>query len=140
MTFVGSTTGNLPKVARAKFLENDELFSFISICKFGSFKNPFAMITSLSELYFRFRRCILLVQTKKSDFYELISMAAAQAAENHRDEWGSTWYLRWGIYASISTWTYSQNLLAAAEALSWKISSYGISLKWSWRPSQSAQE
>ena len=26
---------------------------FISMCKFGSFKNPFAMITSLSELYFR---------------------------------------------------------------------------------------
>ena len=41
------------------------LFCFISICKFGSFKNPFAMITSLSELYFRFRRFILLVQTKK---------------------------------------------------------------------------
>ena len=32
---------------------------------FGSFKNPFAAITSLSELYFRIRRFILLVQTKK---------------------------------------------------------------------------
>ena len=29
------------------------------------------MITSLSELYFRIRKFILLVQTKKSDFYEL---------------------------------------------------------------------
>ena len=38
---------------------------FISICKFGSFKNPFATIASLSELYFRIRRFILLVQTKK---------------------------------------------------------------------------
>ena len=38
---------------------------FISICKFGSFKNPFASITSLPELYFRFERFILLVQTKK---------------------------------------------------------------------------
>ena len=37
----------------------------VYICKFGSFKNPFVMITSLSELYFRFRRIILLVQTKK---------------------------------------------------------------------------
>ena len=36
--------------------------------KFGSFKNPFAMITSLSELYFRRRRFILLVQTKKVIF------------------------------------------------------------------------
>ena len=38
---------------------------FISICKFGSFKNPFAMITSLSELYLRIRRFFSLVQTKK---------------------------------------------------------------------------
>ena len=57
--------------SRAKFLGSDGLFCFSSTCQFGSFKNPFAMITSLSELYFRFRRFILLVQTKKSDFYEL---------------------------------------------------------------------
>ena len=50
---------------RAKFLGSDVLLCFISICKFGSFKNPFATITSLSELYFRFRRFILFVQTKK---------------------------------------------------------------------------
>ena len=37
---------------------------FSSICKFGSFKNPFATVTSMSELYFRFR-FILLVQSKK---------------------------------------------------------------------------
>ena len=41
------------------------LFCFISLCKFGSFKNPFATITKLSELYFRVRRFILLVQMKK---------------------------------------------------------------------------
>ena len=35
------------------------------------FQNPFTMTTSMSELFFRFRRFILLVQTKKSDFYEL---------------------------------------------------------------------
>ena len=44
---------------------------FISTCKFGSFKNPFTTTTSMSELFFRFRRFILLVQKKKSDFYEL---------------------------------------------------------------------
>ena len=38
---------------------------FISTFKFGSFKNPFATITSLSELYFRFRRFALLLETKK---------------------------------------------------------------------------
>ena len=64
-TFVQYTIVNLPKVLRAKFLGSDELFCFISMCKFGSFKNPFAMITSLPKLYFRFRRFILLAQTKK---------------------------------------------------------------------------
>ena len=28
-------------------------------------------------------------------------MAAAQAAENHGDEWGLTWYLQSGIYIYI---------------------------------------
>ena len=64
-TFVENTIGNSPKVTRAKFLGSNGLFCFISICKFGSFKNPFATITSLPELYFRFRRFILLVQMKK---------------------------------------------------------------------------
>ena len=48
-------------------------WSFISIWKFGNFKNTFATITYLSELYIWFRRFILLVEMKneKSDFYEL---------------------------------------------------------------------
>ena len=53
-------------------------------------------------------------------------MAAAQAAENHGDERGLTWYFQWGIYTLIPTWAYSQNSLAAAEVLSrilpWNIS------------------
>ena len=49
---------------KAKFLGSDGIFC-ISICKFGTFTNPFATITSLSELNFRFRRFIMLVQTKK---------------------------------------------------------------------------
>ena len=82
---VENTIGNSPKVPQAKFLGNDGLFCFISICKFGSFKNPFAKITtSLTELYCRLRRLILLVQMKK-----VISMSygssTAQAAENHGD-------------------------------------------------------
>ena len=54
-------------------------------------------------------------------------MAAAQAAENHGDEWGLTWYLRCGIYTSIPTWTHSLNLLAAAETLKLKILPWNIS-------------
>ena len=36
-----------------------------NIYKFCSLKNPFPMIASLSELYLRIRRFILLVKTKK---------------------------------------------------------------------------
>ena len=64
-TFAEDTISNSPKVPRAKFLGSDGIFCFTSVCKFGSFKNPFATITSLPELCFRFRRFILLVQTKK---------------------------------------------------------------------------
>ena len=70
----------------------------------------------------------------------LWTIAAAQAAENHEDEWDLTRYFRWGVYTSIPTWTHSQNSLAAAEAPSLKISSHGTSLKWSQRPPQSARE
>ena len=42
---------------------------------------------------------------------------ATRAAENHRNEWGLIWYLRWGIYTSVPTWTHPHNSLAAAEAL-----------------------
>ena len=39
----------------------------------------------------------------------LWTKAALQAAENHGDKWGLTWYWRWGIYTSIPTWTHSLN-------------------------------
>ena len=87
--------------------------------------------------------------TLESDYFSLWykrkkwflwTMAAAQAAENHEDEWGLAWYFLCGIYTSIPTWTHSQNSLAAAEAPSLKISSHGTSPKWSRRPSQSARE
>ena len=79
---------------RAKFLGSDGLFCFTSICKFSSFKNPFATITSLSQLYFR------LYKRKK---WFLWTMAAAKAAKKDGDEWDLTWYLRWRIYTSIPT-------------------------------------
>ena len=47
----------------------DGFFCFISICKFRSFKKLLAMI--IAFLNFRIRRFIFLVQTKKSDFFEL---------------------------------------------------------------------
>ena len=44
--------------------------SFVSLCKFDRFKNPFAKITSLSKIYFRFRRFVVCAN-EKSDFYDL---------------------------------------------------------------------
>ena len=70
-TFVENTISNSPKVPRAKFLESDALFCFSSICKFGIFKNPSVMITSLSELYFRFRKIYSAGANGKGDFYDL---------------------------------------------------------------------
>ena len=46
---VENTTSNLPKVVRTKFLESDNLL-FFSISRFGSFKNPFATITSMLKI------------------------------------------------------------------------------------------
>ena len=135
--YLENTISNSPKVPWVKFLRSNGLFCFISMCKFGSFKNPFAMITSLSELYFRIRRFIFWYKQNK---WFLWTMAAAQAAENYGDKWDVTWYFPWGIYTSIPTWTHSQNSLAAAEAPSLKITSHGTSLKWSLRPTQSAYE
>ena len=122
-TFVENAIGNSPKVTRITLLVSNELFCFISICKFGTFKNPFAIITSLSELYFRSRRFIILVQTKKV-IYELRTMTAAQATQSHRDGWGLTWHFLWGIYTSIPTWHYTENSLAPLEAPSLNINSH----------------
>ena len=110
---------------------------FISIWKFESFKKPFATITSLSELYFRFRRFVHLVQTKKN-----ISINYG----NSTTSWKPWRWVRLDLILSMSniniilTWTHSQNLRAAAEAWSLKISSHGTSLKWSQKLSQSARE
>ena len=55
------------------FWEVIETFFFflLAYASFGCLKKSFAMIASLSQLYFRFRRFTFLLQTKKSDFYEL---------------------------------------------------------------------
>ena len=110
---------------------------FISICKFGSFKNALATITSLLELYFKFRRSILLVQTRK-----VISMNFGRRTSS----WKPWRWVRLDLILTIMDIFISSNLnpltdsLAAAEALSLKIFSHGTSLKWSRRPSQSATE
>ena len=46
---LSNTISNSPKAAKPKFLVSGRLFCFISISKFGSFKNLFPMINSLSK-------------------------------------------------------------------------------------------
>ena len=91
-TFAEDTISNSPKVSRAKFLRSNGIFCFISIWKFGSFKNSFATITSLSELYFRIRRFILLVQTKKGDFCELWQQHKQLKTMEMRETWADIFY------------------------------------------------
>ena len=69
-------------------------------------------------------------------------MAAEQTGESHADKWDLTCYLRWGIDASIPTWTYSQNSLATSEVPSLNIFFHGTSFKDQHlsRPFQSAWE
>ena len=49
--------------------------TLLGVCKKsqepGSFKKPFAMVTSQTELYFKFRRMFCWYK-RKSDFYELL--------------------------------------------------------------------
>ena len=117
-----------------------KLFCFMSICRFGSFKNLFATITSLSEFYFRSRRFILLVQTKK-----VIPMNY----KSHRSRWKP---LKWvgfdlilmmrNIYINsylkpLTKFTNSSRSTEFKDILPWNISQMitKTSLKWS-RPNQ----
>ena len=125
-TFVGNTISNLPKVPRSKFLGSDQLFYFISICSLAASRTLLQRL--LASLNFALDWVDLFCWYIWKKWF-MWTIAAAQAAENHADEWGLAWYLRQGIYASILTWIHSQNSLAVAEGLSLKMSSHGTSLK-----------
>ena len=63
---------------------------FISICKFGSFNNPFATTTSLFELYFRFSRFIVGIN-EKGDFYELRKQHKLMKTIEKSEVWPDTY-------------------------------------------------
>ena len=65
LTILSDTTVRRSAVDQEDLKSHWKSLCFISICKFGSFKNPFAMVTSLSKLYFRIGKFILLVKAKK---------------------------------------------------------------------------
>ena len=108
----------------ATFLGSDTLFCFISMREFESFKNPFAIITDLSEFHVRCRKSVLLIHTKK-----VVSMSYCNKTIYWKPWRWMTWYSRWGIYSPILTWTHLQNSAAATEAPSLKISSHVTSVK-----------
>ena len=55
----------------------------------------------LASLNFTLDSEDLFCRYKRKKWF-LWTMATAQAAENHGNEWGLTWFLRWGIYSSIN--------------------------------------
>ena len=84
---------------------------FNSICMFGSFNNPFTTITSLSELYFRFRRFILFAQMKKSDFYELWQQYKLLKTMEMSEVWPNTYnegYIHQFQFEPTLLWNISQ--------------------------------
>ena len=113
-TFAENNIGNLPKVPMLTFLGSDGLL--LAYESFAALRALLQLLLACVNCNFRFRRFILLVQMKKKWF--LWTMAVAQAAENHGDDWGLTWYLQWGIYTSILTLTHSQNSLSALTCFS----------------------
>ena len=99
-TFVERTINNSPKHSRGKFQGSDGFFWFGSICKFGTHS-----LGLLACLNFTLNSEDLFCWHKEKKWF-LSIMAATQADENHGDEWGLTWYFRWGIYTSIATWAH----------------------------------
>ena len=59
------------KSRELSFREVMDSFVLLAYASLAASRTLFSTKTNLSELYFRIRRFILLVQTKKSDFYEL---------------------------------------------------------------------
>ena len=89
------TGKEMPESSRLEFLEK-------------VFSKQFSLIRCM------YRGCV--VQMKKT-----ISTSYGRDISNwkHWDELGLTWYLGWGIYTSILTWTHSQNSYCPIEHLSY---------------------
>ena len=96
---------------------------FISICKFGSFKNPFATITSLSELFFRCRTFILSVKIK-----EVISISYGRS----KSTWKPWRWMRLDLIFTIRDIYLNSDLASFSEFRSSSRTIEGITL-WVWR-------
>ena len=67
----------------------------------------YASLASSRTLFQRLLSCLnFTLESEDLSFWDkqkkrlLWTIAVAQAAENHGDEWGLTWYFPWGIYTS----------------------------------------
>ena len=100
---------------------------FVSICKFDSSKSLLQLILACLNSTLNGKDLLCWYKWKR---WFPWAIAAAQAAENHRDEWGLTRSLQWGIYTLIPTWFHSKNSVKGVKATSLKISTHGTSPKW----------
>ena len=122
------------KAQESSFWEVIDSFVLLAYASLAA-SGTLAVITSLSELYFRLRRFVLLVQTKK-----VISMNYDSSTSNWKP-WSEAWLVF--VFLIFIFWSnnFSQNslvavkpmslMIVAAEAMGLMIYSYGTSLKWS---------
>ena len=129
-----------PKVPIPSFWEKTDSFVLLAYAgSFGRFKNPFATIISLSELYFTFRKFILFVQTRK-----VISMNYGSSISS----WKQWRKVRFDLIFAMRVIYINSNLNPFTKLTSSSRSTQfndilpwsWTSLKWSRRPSQSPQE
>ena len=92
-------------------LLKSDRFCFISMSKFDSFKNPFTMVASLSEVYFG----------SKQENWFLWAIIPAQTDENYGEKLVLTWYFRWGYIHQFQP-DHSYNSIGATEAPNLNIS------------------
>ena len=95
-----------------RFLEMMNSFALLPYASFAVSRTFLQQL--LTCLNFAFYSEALFCWYKQKKWFRW-TVAAAQAAQNHGNEWCFTWYSRWGIYTSISPWIHSLNLTGAAE-------------------------
>ena len=143
-TFVKNTIGNSPKDPKPSFWKVMNPFSFISICKFASLKDTFAMITSLSKLYFKFRRFIFyglwqlhkqLKTMKMSKAWLILAMRDKYVNSNLNPLAKFTSSSRSTVFKDVHPWNISQMITKAVPVSPRIVKSYvmrqGI-LLWIW--------
>ena len=97
-TIVENTICNSPRSWQPSFLEVMDSFVLVTYTSLVASKTLLQQL--LTCLNFTLDSEDLFCWYKWKNWF-LWTMASAQEAERHVNEWGLTWFLQWGIYASV---------------------------------------